>query len=322
MAILQNRPNRRNPALGQVDPNVIDQAADNLQPPVVPTTNARMPSPGQGPIGGQSKAPRPSPTGLNFVGASGIPAANYMDATEKKARDGSAGNVIGMTESAQGSGEFFDAATDKVKDKLLPAAPPTQEELYTKALNDLLGSGPRDTASEEEQLRNQMLADVGSGQANLNARMGASGFGTSGASSALSTDMRSRAALDAAGAIQGVRKDARDEYLDKVSAGLGFAGQDRGLDITEANQQAYIDALNEIFGGPSAEEKQAKAEDLTRRGKAGKAGTTDEELDSYSGQELRDAGWTQQSSGVDMGGIYYIWVSPDGRTHKEYEDFK
>lgn len=223
MPILQNRGNKRNPAINEVDPDVAEQAATNLpQPPIVPTTNPRLPKQGKGPISGNQTPPPAQPPAFTS-GNSGITPTNVGVQS---------GNNLG------GAGQpLADAAN-----------PPSQEELYSRALRDLLGSGPRNTAEEEKLLRDQMMRDVGAGQANLNARMGASGFGTSGALSTLGTDMRANAALQAAEAIQGVRQDARDEYLDKVSAGLGFANQDRGMDITEANYQAYIDALNEIFG--------------------------------------------------------------------------
>lgn len=123
----------------------------------------------------------------------------------------------------------------------------TQDQLYDERINDLL-AGPRDTSEDEQLLREQMLRDVGAGQANLNARMAASGMGTSGALSGLSTDMRARAAYEAANAISGVRQDARDEFARNTEAGIGLVNQDRNLDVQEAKYQQYLDMMNEMFG--------------------------------------------------------------------------
>jgi hypothetical protein len=134
----------------------------------------------------------------------------------------------------------------------------TQDQLYDERINDLL-AGPRDTSEDERLLREQMLRDVGSGQANLNARMAAGGMGTSGALSGLSTDMRARAAYEAANAISGVRQDARDEFARNTQAGIGLVNQDRNLDVQEAKYQQYLDMMNEMFG----EDKKAPIDQKT-----------------------------------------------------------
>ncbi len=125
----------------------------------------------------------------------------------------------------------------------------TTDEMLEDAIAELLGSGPRATAEEEEQIRRQMESDVSAGQAGLNARIAAGGGGTSGALGAMSTDMRSRAALDASNAIQGVKQDARDEYLRKLQLGLSGKQSDRTLDMDEAQFEMYMNMINEIFGG-------------------------------------------------------------------------
>lgn len=240
MAIVNSKVRRQQTASdASQDVRAANQAANDIAP-IIPTTNTRS----KGPEPAQQNGPRPPDQASSQTprqpkppmqnNASGIPppAPTGPNIFPGMGQVGGLNPGIGSAIS--------NGATGQQK---------TPEQLYQDALNSLLSSGPRDTSQEEKLLREQMLKDAGAGQANLNARMGASGFGTSGALSSLSTDMRSKAAFDAANSIQGVRKDARDEYLDKVSAGLGFVNQDRGLDITEANYQAYIDAMNEIFGG-------------------------------------------------------------------------
>jgi hypothetical protein len=125
--------------------------------------------------------------------------------------------------------------------------PLSDEDLYNQAWRELLEGGPRDTAEQEALIREQMLRDVGVGQAGLNARLGASGFGTSGALGAMSGDMRATAALNAANSIQGVQQDARDEYLDQL--GLGFsAGQDgMSLELRKAQFDEYQKMIRDLY---------------------------------------------------------------------------
>jgi hypothetical protein len=141
-----------------------------------------------------------------------------------------------------------DAITDKA-----PRQPNAEEltaekdRLYQERLRELLGGGPRDTAGEEKLLREQMLRDVGANQAGLNARLAAGGGGASGALSALTTDMRSRAALDAARGIETVRENARGEYRDRVKTGIGAALDERGLEMDEARNAQMMELIKQMF---------------------------------------------------------------------------
>jgi hypothetical protein len=135
------------------------------------------------------------------------------------------------------------------------------DQLAEDALRELLGAGPRDTGEDEAYIREMLASTVGKGQADLNARMGAAGFGTSGALGAMSSDFRADAARKAAGEVMGVRQGARDEWLDRVRTGLDGQFRDRGMDMTEAQWEQYMAALNESYkeekvnppagGGPS-----------------------------------------------------------------------
>lgn len=263
------------------NPSLISEAADmaaNELAPVVPATNAGKPT--VDPVTGAKSGPK-TDSGANLGGGNPNPPQNPPQAPPGAVPGGQtvpgtsgaklppnlvgADPVAGVTTQPpadsvnsrlQDRGFDPDAIkrrlNEGIKNKAVPGglnpAPKSMDDLYDQALRKLLGEGPRDTAEEEALLREQMQRDVGAGQANLNARMAGAGFGTSGALSALGTDMRSRAAFDAANSIQGVRQDARDEFSRNAQAGLGAVNQDRNLDINEAKFQAYIDAMNNMFG--------------------------------------------------------------------------
>lgn len=161
----------------------------------------------------------------------------------------------------------------------------TNEELYQEAINNLLGQGPRNTAEDEKLIRDQMLRDVGAGQADLNARMGASGFGTSGALGALSGDMRSRAALDAQKAISGVRTDARQEYLDRLGMGLKGSNDAASLAI---KQKAFDLALQNIEDAQPTPEAQpsSDAQAIIKNADRNDDGT----IINYNKRQLENAG--------------------------------
>jgi hypothetical protein len=255
MAILQNRM-VKNPITRKPDAEAAKQAAA----PLVPATNAQKPRTQGPPAGAHAFEPRPVNNPIN--NSSGIPAGGLGAGALPGAGGGSAnrGNFLGSSRGNRGQSSS------------VPAEVPTQyvdqtsggsdedgqervsnEQMYDDAMRQLIGNGPRNTAEEERLLREQMQRDVGAGQANLNARMAAGGMGTSGALSALGTDMRSQAAFEAANAIQGVRSDARDEWQQNVTAGLGLMNQDRNLDVQEAKYQQYLDMINEMFGPQDAE---------------------------------------------------------------------
>lgn len=129
-----------------------------------------------------------------------------------------------------------------------PNDPTQTDNAAMKAIYDLISQGPRDTTADESQIQNELASQTGQGQADLNARMGAAGFGTSGALGAASGDMRRQNALAAEGKIQGVRKDARDEYLNRVMAGLEGEFKDRGMDMSEEQYQNYLNMLMATSG--------------------------------------------------------------------------
>jgi hypothetical protein len=247
----------------RLNPNMTAEAADmaaeqfQMQPekqaPIIPTTNMRMPrmnfggpqpqnnpqpstprQPGQQNVNpNDPRATRPiQPPPMNYSGGSvtaGAPVTGAVAAPKPV-------TTVGMTTKP---GELQGVAQDTR----------TTDDMLEDAIAELLGNGPRSTAEEEAQIRNQMQSDVSAGQAGLNARIAAGGGGTSGALGAMSTDMRSRAALDAANAVQGVKQDARDEYLRKLQLGLSGKQSDRTLDMDEAQFEMYMNMINEIFGG-------------------------------------------------------------------------
>lgn len=125
---------------------------------------------------------------------------------------------------------------------------PTNDEAADDRINDLLTGGPRDTSEDEALIRQLMLEQAGAGQADLNARLGAAGFGTSGALGTMTSDLRQQAALKAARDIMDVRQTARDDHFRDVGLGLESEFQDRGMDLTEEQYAQYMDILEAMYG--------------------------------------------------------------------------
>jgi hypothetical protein len=94
------------------------------------------------------------------------------------------------------------------------------DALIEQALRDLL-AGRRDTSEDEAMLLEKNRADMLEGVVDNQARMGALGFGASGALAGLDADIRGRASRDATDQILGLRADARDDWLRRVGTGLG-----------------------------------------------------------------------------------------------------
>lgn len=183
---------------------------------------------------------KPGTLPIQAPGTTGQPAAPRSDPTPV-----TQGNPppIGTSQSLITNDPNMGAISQGIMDQ---AVPPSNEELYDRAIRALLEGGPRNTSADEKLIRDQMLKDVGAGQANLNARMAASGFGTSGALGAMGTDMRARAALEAAKGISQVRQDARDEYLQKLGLGLRSSNEAANTQMRKTAQQAILDAIAQM----------------------------------------------------------------------------
>lgn len=212
--------------------------------PQMPAMNAGMPNPDgggtidnlgpQGPIPGQ---------GNLSSGRFGRPALNR-----------------GSFGLGQGQTNFLNPS--EVAAAQNPMQPPelTQNKTLQDVLSELLNSSARDTASEEAMVRELLAGTVGQGQADLNARMAASGFGTSGALGALSGDMRARAARDAAQEILSLQQGARDEQLARLGMGIsGSAAKEQAalrakeLGLKEAGFEEYMKLLEAMFGSTSGQ---------------------------------------------------------------------
>lgn len=116
--------------------------------------------------------------------------------------------------------------------------PPDPEQLRAAAQNDLLNNNPHTDTTQEEALIRELLGQkVGQGQRELNARMGAAGFGTSGALGAATENMRSDAARAAAQDILGEQHNAENRWRQNVTAGIGAQDSDRGLSMQEQKYQ-------------------------------------------------------------------------------------
>lgn len=239
------------------------------KPPIIPTTNTSL---SKSPVGqapslqatsqlaqGQQKMAMGPPAGMASPGVGSVGGNIGGLAGSFAKKDWLVGGWGGRYRPPPGQGNRtghesgnFD---EDLNDRDSPGSPggeaqpqKTQEQLYDQALRDLLASGPRDTAADEQQIQEMLQHTVGAGQADLNARLGAGGFGTSGALGALSGDMRAMAARQAAEEIMGVRRGARDEYMDRIGMGLDASATDRGLDIREDAYGRYLDALEASLG--------------------------------------------------------------------------
>ena len=80
--------------------------------------------------------------------------------------------------------------------------------------------GPRDTTDDEAAINERVMRDMLGGLVDNQARMGAMGFGSSGALVGMDADIRSQAAAQALDEILGVRQDARDEAFRNNQAGI------------------------------------------------------------------------------------------------------
>lgn len=175
-----------------------------------------------------------------------------FDATSPFAADANALDP-GLQDSGPTSGV---GAGDKVQPNPEDNLDPTMMQAWEKANLDLLNASSRDTAEEERLLQEEMMKRIAGEQGGLNARLGASGFGRSGALSALSTDMRARAASEAAKGLLDIRSDAREELERKLSLGMQGA---RSLAQSEIEQQRALEEarrnkvleeyFNELAGG-------------------------------------------------------------------------
>jgi hypothetical protein len=198
-------------------------------PPIVPGTNMRRPPRDirpdgdeydlQGPSYGQpsnpnqqQQPPKPMTNPMASYGASGAPAAT-----------GSAAAVGGT-----GKAEVYRSDDDLARD----------------AYRELLENGQRDTTAEEKQIMDMLQSNIGKNQADLNARMAAGGFGTSGALGQMGADMRAQATREALDEIMGVRNDAYDDYLRATQLGMQGNYQDRRFDMDEEQWAQTLDALN------------------------------------------------------------------------------
>ncbi len=253
--------------------------------PVVPTSNMRLPNARNAPMGavggpgGLSGAP-------NMAQAQMMGGKGPMQPFEKQTpsvEDVWQGTA-GFGEGLQPGRDIKDIADEVERDvdqagvgggardsppNMAPGETPfddyqTNDALAEQAIAELLGGGVRDTSEDEALIRELLAGTVGQGQADLNARLAAGGFGTSGALGALSGDMRANAARKSAQEIMGVRQSARDEWLERTMAGIEAEFKDRGLDLSDEQFQSYVDMLKEMAANDEAaaeEERQSKLPD-------------------------------------------------------------
>jgi hypothetical protein len=111
------------------------------------------------------------------------------------------------------------------------------------------GIGPIDTAAHEALIRELGQEHVGQGLLNARARMGAAGFGSSGALYGLEGDVRRQAARDVAEQILGVRDREEQQAFERAEAAAGMDIRQREAANRAALLQAQLDALAALLGG-------------------------------------------------------------------------
>jgi hypothetical protein len=181
----------------------------------------------------------------------------------------------------------------------------------------LLNGGQRDTSEEEALVEQMMQRTIGKGQADLNARMGASGFGTSGALGAMTGDLRSQAAMNAAQQVQNIRGDSRDDFLARISQGLGAADRNRQRDNEEIADDRMIELINALFGGdePTALGPSGRGEDDFRTAPLAPEGSQTAANESqFASVPWKDVDYTPPQGSVQIGedNVSIVYQLPDG----------
>jgi uncharacterized protein YnzC (UPF0291/DUF896 family) len=238
---------------------------DEVKAPVVPTTNTNLP---QKPKMTQPARPlQPKPMAVS--GASGIPQG--AGAAPPKMMTGFAsipvtgsGNRATLPESVGGgpnpgydpdiANRIANENQQRIRNELagIPGwgGKDSQSSLMDQAINDLLTGNVqgRDTTAEEAAIRDEIARSASANQAELMARMGAGGGGTSGAMSALTGDLQIKAANEAINRINELRSQARGERLDELETGISARNKAVEIANQEKLRQAYLDMIQSIYG--------------------------------------------------------------------------
>ena len=118
--------------------------------------------------------------------------------------------------------EVFQGGAPPVQGNLLEA----QEDI----LRQLIG-GPTDTSADEAALRASQKAALDEQMLNSRARAAGLGFG---AENALQGDLQTRGNIALESAVSDLRRDARQDDLERALAGIGAISQDRSQDRADA----------------------------------------------------------------------------------------
>lgn len=123
-------------------------------------------------------------------------------------------------------------------------APLSNEELFNQVMSELLGADPRDTEAEKALAEEQALAALGQSIADSRGRLGAGGFGMSGALAGIEGGLRNQQARDLSQAFLDIDQAARDDAFDRQLAGAGLFQAMAGLE----DRKAVREMLLEMFG--------------------------------------------------------------------------
>jgi uncharacterized protein YnzC (UPF0291/DUF896 family) len=240
----------------------ISPEGDEVKAPVVPTTNTNLP---QKPKMTQPIQAKP----MAVSGASGIPQG--AGAPPPKMMTGFAsipvtgsGTRATLPESVGGgpnpnydsnlANQVANQDQQRIRNELagIPGwgGNNSQSSAMDQAINDLLTGNiqGRDTTAEEAAIRDEISRSASANQAELMARMGAGGGGTSGAMSALTGDLQIKAANEAINRINELRSQARGERLDELETGISARNKATEIANQEKLRQAYLDMIKSMYG--------------------------------------------------------------------------
>lgn len=212
-----------------------------------------------------------------------------------------------------------------------PATTGTVQDATLAALQELLGTGVRDTTAEQAQAAAVSEAAIGKALADQRARQGFAGFGLSGASAAQDADVRRVGARELTGTQQAIDAQARNEYLQRVQLAAGAASQFQGNEIErqawnvamqQLENELGIDLNNDgIKGNGTQERDKAKADEATARAAASALAQGRPKL---SAAQRADMG----KQGIDVKPVkrgnppfdYYEWEDQFGNVYEMSDD--
>lgn len=243
---------------------------EEAKAPIVPTTNLKVAAAKQA----ASPASLPTAPQGGTMQAMGLTSTGYAGpvgagpATMKQADPANTPfiPVAGADGAIKGpGGQTIQQGTKNFRDdvRTLPSQTVFDPEAELEKATQELLTRDYSTADEERLIQEMMRQQAGQGAADVNARLGASGFGTSGALGALTSNVRSEAARKAAADIFDVQRQARGDRRADLGVAADLSAQQREQARQDAelelnmpkNEDADGDGKNDVTGLTPEEER-------------------------------------------------------------------